>query len=93
MSTDEILHIDHDGNWKILIDNLPFEFIDFFLPIIYPYIDKNIPPTFLDKEFHEIIKDLTLGKTVKDKLMSVKLIDGNDCCLIIHIEVQSSFEK
>ena len=58
--------IDHDGNWKLLIDNLPFHFIAFFLPEFYPEIDQNVPPVFLDKEFHQIMQDLQTGKTIKD---------------------------
>ena len=93
MEEEDIPNIDHDGNWKLLIHNLPFDFMDFFLPLIAPDIDKSVPPVFMDKEFHKIMKDLLKsGVTIKDKLMQVKTLDGEDYSCIIHIEVQSSFE-
>ncbi len=85
--------IDHDGNWKQLIHNLPFDFFAFFLPEIYPDIDKNTKPVFIDKEFHKLVKDfLKSGVTIKDKLVKAKYLNGDDCWCVIHIEVQSSFE-
>ncbi len=85
--------IDHDGNWKLMIENLADDFFAFFLPEIYPLIDKNFKPEFLDKEFHKIIgKATNSGKTIKDKLVKVRLINGEDCWLVIHIEIQSTFE-
>jgi len=53
-------------------------------------INWNKKPRFLDKELIKITKDAATGNRVIDKLIEVELIDGNRCCILIHLEVQST---
>lgn len=47
-------------------------------------------PKFLDKELIKITKEAATGNRVVDKLVEVELLDGNHCCILIHLEIQAS---
>lgn len=93
MKTEEQLHIDYDTQWKEIITNLFEDFIAFFLPDAYSLIDFDEPIEFLEQELHKIVADnKKKGRVINDKLVKVKLRDGNEKWILIHIEVQSSYE-
>ncbi len=80
-----------DSHWKTIITELFEDFVHFFLPKLYPRIDFSIQPIFLQQELEKIIKDETMeGKIINDKLVKVKLKNGEDRYILIHIEIQSS---
>lgn len=79
-----------DEIWKRIINKLFKEFVNFFMPDLYNDIDFNYGYTFLDKEFSKITaKSKTKNREV-DKLVEVKLKNGEDRLILIHIEVQDS---
>ena len=84
---------DYDNQWKVIIEVLFEDFISYFLPDLYPQVDFSKKPQFLEKEFHKLVADKIKGKVYNDKLVSVYLKDGSQKWLLIHIEVQSFFEK
>jgi len=86
--------IDYDTHWKEIITNLFEDFIAFFMPDAYFLIDFNQPVEFLEQELHKIVADNKKeGKVINDKLVKVKLKDGTEKWILIHIEVQSSYES
>ena len=86
-------HIDHDNKWKVIISNLFEDFINFFLPNLYELVDFQYPIEFLEQELYKLIDDkIKRGKVINDKLVKVKLKSGEEKWILIHIEVQSSFE-
>ena len=85
--------IDFDGNWKEIIPEFFEEFIEFFLPKLYPLIDFTHPPEFLEQELQNIIESIGKQNRITDKLVKVWLLDGTEQWILIHIEVQSRFEK
>jgi len=88
------IQIDYDTQWKIIISSLFPEFIKFFLPQAYRLIDFNYPVEFLEQELHKLIADkYKEGKVINDKLAKVRLKSGEDKWILIHIEVQSSYES
>ena len=88
------LKIDFDGNWKEIITEFFEEFVQFFLPLLYPDIDFNRPFESLDTELTQILEALgSTDKRIADKLIKVWLKDGTEKWILIHIEVQSYFEK
>ncbi len=91
MTKQEIL--DYDNQWKVIIEVLFEDFIAYFLPDLYPQVDFSQKPEFLEKEFQKLIADKIKGKVYNDKLVNVRLKDGSQKWLLIHIEVQSSFDK
>ena len=82
-----------DGHWKEMIQEFIQEFIEYFLPELYPNVDFNYPPEFLDTELQNILESIGTNKRVLDKLVKVRLKNGQFKWLLIHIEVQSYFEK
>ncbi|MDZ7879724.1 MAG: hypothetical protein U5L45_18745 [Saprospiraceae bacterium] len=88
------LKIDFDGNWKEIIIEFFEEFVDFFLPELYPDVDFSRPFESLDTELTEILQALgSTDKRIADKLVKVWLKDGREKWILIHIEVQSYFEQ
>ncbi len=70
------------------------DFVAFFLPAAYPLIDFEKPVEFLEQELHQVIADkLQKGKVINDKLVKVCLKDGEEKWILIHIEIQSYFER
>jgi len=64
------------------------------MPDIFGEIDWNIAPEYLDKEFPKLLPEYFKGgQTINDKLVKVRLKNGDDQFLIIHIEVQSESDK
>ena len=82
-----------DGHWKEMIQEFIQEFIEYFLPELYPNVDFNYAPEFLDTELQNILESIGTNKRVLDKLVKVRLKNGQYKWLLIHIEVQSYFEK
>jgi hypothetical protein len=82
-----------DGHWKGMIEEFIEEFIAFFLPQLYPSVDFSYPPEFLDTELQNILESIGTNKRILDKLVKVRLKNGKFKWLLIHIEVQSYFEK
>ncbi len=82
-----------DAHWKTIITELFEEFVLFFFPRLYPYIDFSVPPVSLQQELEKIIQDEKMeGKIINDKLVRVKLKNGEERCILIHIEIQSKAE-
>ena len=84
---------DYDTRWKEIITDLFPDFLAYFLPEIFKEVDFSKGFVFLDKELHKLIADkFKKGKVINDKLVKVWLKDGTEKWILIHIEVQSSFE-
>ena len=88
---DEI--IDFDGNWKDIIEEFFKDFVLFFLPELHKDVDFSVPPVYMDKEYLNIIDFMGLDKKIADKLVKVQLKDGKQRMILIHIEIQSYFER
>lgn len=88
------LTIDFDGNWKEIIEEFFEDFVAFFLPKLYPEIDFSRSYESLDKELSQILEAIgSTNKRIADKLVKVWLKGGTEKWILIHIEVQSYFEK
>ncbi len=80
-----------DGLWKLAIYKFFPEFIAFFLPDFFVQIDWQVPAESLDKELQELFPDQIQESRV-DQLIKVKLVDGNICRILLHIEIQGYFD-
>ena len=56
-------------------------------------IDWSRPPEFLDTELQNILRGAAVGVNIVDKLVKVWLKDGMELWLLLHIEVQSQYER
>ncbi len=86
------LKIDYDSQWKELIGEFFEDFTAFFMPDLYKDVDFTKPIEFLEQELLDIFKTKYKGKRINDKLVKVFLKDGTEKWVLVHIEVQASFE-
>ena len=79
-----------DKPWKYILSKYFKDFMELCWPNRAKEINWSKPPKFLDQELIKIAKDATTGNRAVDKLIEVTLIDGNRCCILIHLEVQAT---
>ncbi len=88
------LEIDFDGNWKEIIIEFFEDFIAFFIPDLYPHIDFSRPIEVLEQELIQILEAIGSDTSrIADKLVKVWLKNGTSQWILVHIEIQSYFEK
>ena len=88
MTDEKNVRSDADGGWKDIIEDFTEEFFSFYFPKIHKAIDFSVPVEFLDTELRQITPDAEFGKRHADRLLKVRLKDGREQWLFIHIEVQ-----
>ncbi|MCP5498093.1 MAG: cytosolic protein [Leptospiraceae bacterium] len=85
--------IEQDIPWKEVLEIYFKDFVAFFLPKLLPRVNWKQKPVFLDKEFQKLTGGLKDNKKILDKLIRVRLISGEIEVILIHIEIQGSYEK
>ncbi len=94
MGKPEEIIVDQDIQWKELIEDLFDDWLEFFMPDVYKDVELPVKPEFLDKEFPKLLPEYFKGgKIINDRLAKIRLKNGEYRILIIHIEVQSEYEK
>ena len=83
----------YDQTWKEAIGQYFESFLQFFYPKIYEQIDWSKPPISLDKELEQITASSQTKKRYADKLFQVWLLNNEIIWILIHIEVQSQYDK
>jgi hypothetical protein len=84
--------LNHDSPWKDTIDQFTRSFLEVTFPDVAAGIDWSVEPKFLEQELHEITPASEIGAKRVDKLLKVRLLDGTDQWLYIHIEVQMHYD-
>ncbi|MBV8801423.1 MAG: hypothetical protein JO131_00385 [Gammaproteobacteria bacterium] len=84
---------EEDSARKQVLDNYLKDFIEYCSPELNKLIDWNISWISLDKELHAITKGNSSGKQLLDKLFKVKLLNGCEQWILVHIEIQATSEK
>lgn len=82
-----------DKIWKHIIGKFFKEFTEFFMPELYNNIDFTEKPKFLDNQLLKITHKSEGKNRESDKLVEVKLKDGTNKWVLIHIEVQDSKQE
>ena len=77
-----------DAPWKYILNEYFRSFMELCWPVRAKEINWNRKPKFLDKELTKIAKEAAVGNRVVDKLIEVELINGDRCCVLIHLELQ-----
>ena len=81
-------HDDYDSPWKQLIEWYFEAFMGFFFPAAHAQIDWRHSVQFLDKELQQVVRDADIGRRYADILVEVRLLDGANQWILIHVEVQ-----
>ncbi len=79
---------DHDSPWKHALELYFPQALALLTPNVHKAIDWAIPAEFLDKEPQAIAIPSKKGRRLVDKLAQVRLRDGTDAWLLIHVEVE-----
>lgn len=83
---------DFDSPWKQVCDNFFPEMLEMVLHEAYEEIDWDHPFRLLDKELPKVDLSHLTGLRVADKLIEVRLKDGEREIVFIHVEFQNQVE-
>ena len=83
----------YDESWKEALSEYFDSFLDFFFSPIYQQIDWTKIPQALDKELQQITASADTEKCIADKLYQVWLLDQQEIWILIHIEIQSQYDR
>ncbi len=89
----QIPHDEYDSPWKEILERYFKEFLAFFFPVAHDGIDWSKGHEFLEKELQQIARDAELGRRLVDKLVNVSTIEGDETWVLVHVEVQGSYES
>ena len=81
-----------DSPWKDILDGWFPDFMTFFFPDAASEIDWSRGFESLDKELAQVVQEAELGRRYADKLLKVRLADGSEEWVLVHIEVQGQPE-
>ncbi|RUT00797.1 hypothetical protein DSM106972_072060 [Dulcicalothrix desertica PCC 7102] len=84
---------DYDSPWKEALDVYFESFMELCFPHIHRDIDWQRGYESWDTELREIIRDAEIGNRVADKLVKVWLHDGEEVFVLIHVEIQTQYQK
>jgi hypothetical protein len=85
----ELPHNDFDGAWKEALEKYLQPLMDLCFPTVAAAVDWSVPVTWQDKELQEVFRGDELGGQQVDKLVKVRLRDGGEEWILLHIEAQS----
>jgi hypothetical protein len=83
---------DYDGAWKEALRLHLQEFIEKYFPAEYAAIDWSCEPEWFDKELSLILAQSGQRNREVDVVVKVRLLDGNEQWILVHLEVQTSYE-
>ncbi|MBF0181629.1 MAG: DUF4351 domain-containing protein [Magnetococcales bacterium] len=83
-------HDEFDVPWKEIVEGYFTNFIAFFLPEAHHDIGWDRGYEFLDTELARITRDSEIGDRRMDKLVKVWRGAGDECWVLIHIEIQGN---
>jgi len=84
---------EEDSAWKQVLNGYLQDFIEYCFPELNTLIDWTQHWVSLDQELQAIMKGNISGKQLLDKLFKVKLLNGLEQWILIHIEVQGRSEQ
>ncbi|MGM0489324.1 MAG: DUF4351 domain-containing protein [Planctomycetota bacterium] len=83
---------DYDGAWKEVLRQHLREILVKYLPAIAAAIDWRHPPQWSDKELSRILRQRRRRPKSVDTLVKVRLLNGAEQWILLHLEIQSSRE-
>ncbi len=81
-----------DEAWKDILHGYFQAFMQFFFPALADKIDWQAGFEVLDKELQAITTDAIIGKRLVDMLFKVRSIEGQDCVVLLHLDIQGAYE-
>jgi hypothetical protein len=84
------LSTDYDSPWKEALDAYFEPFLALLFPEVHRRIDWSRGYESLDKEFQQVVREAEVGRRYVDKLVKVWTMDGAECWVLVHVEVQTA---
>ena len=84
---------DYDSAWKDALESYFPQFMALLWPDLHIQIDWHHPLIFRDKELQTLVRSTKRGRRHVDKLVSVRLFNGHNTLLLIHVEIQAGHES
>jgi len=84
--------LDHDSPWKDTVEQFTRSLLEVTFPDVAAGIDWSVQPESLEQELREITPASEIGAKRVDKLLKVRILDGTDQWLYLHIEVQMHYD-
>ena len=78
-----------DAAWKDFLSWFPDLFFSYFFPELHGHINWEVPLVELDPELRPLFEQSKAKTRIADKLLRVRLRDGTNLSLIIHLEFQN----
>lgn len=79
----------YDTPWKSALTHYFPEFVAFYFPRQWADIDWSQSPRFLDQELEQANRGDKPASLIADKLVSIRLHQGNEQWVLVHVEVQA----
>jgi hypothetical protein len=83
---------DYDGAWKEALRLHLAQFVEKYFPDEYAAIDWSHEPEWFDKELSIVLAQAGERNRQVDVVAKVRLKNGHSQWILLHVEVQSSFE-
>lgn len=92
MTANLIQDSDYDGAWKEALRDHFDMFLKSFFPGVHREIDWSSPVEWYDKELSQIVGQPQLRNSRVDVLAKVRLKSGESKWILVHLEIQSTYE-
>ncbi len=83
----------YDTPWKTILRHFLQAFLEFCLPDAAEAIDWSKEYIALDKELEAMSRQQEIGNRIADLLFKVWLKNGEEVCLLLHVELQAGKEE
>ncbi|MDJ0841545.1 MAG: hypothetical protein QNK37_33870 [Acidobacteriota bacterium] len=85
--------MEYDSPWKTILDHLLYHCLQMINHDLFNDIDWTVDPIFLDKELNKIAPKHKVGNRFVDKLFQIQMKNGETKWVLLHIEVQVSYDS
>jgi hypothetical protein len=83
----------YDGAWKEALRDHLSEFIAKYFPVEHAAIDWSYQPDWFDKELSQVLGEAGRRNQEVDVLVRVRLLTGGEQWILLHLEIQTSYEE
>ena len=84
---------DFDSPWKEALERFIEPFFEFFFPAAHAGIAWQRPVRHLDSELRKVVRDAEQPNRRADHLVQVERQEGEPHLVLVHIEVQSQYDR
>jgi hypothetical protein len=93
MTNDQLQDSDYDGAWKEALRQFLPAILECYFPAIAAAVDWEHPPEWFNKELSQILGQTGRRNRTVDVLVKLRLRDGSEQWILLHIEVQTHYEE